>query len=267
MDDVVTHAKDGVAVERDAEGFVGEVPDLLGGAVFGGFLLAQAVHAVTRDAPEDKRLHSLHAYFLRPARPGTPLRHRVDDVREGRSFVARQLEAAQEGKPVLRMTCSFAADGEGYEYAMPAPTDVPRPDDVGLVQGPAPGWDLANIGPSEPDDQGVRTSTARLWIRPPQPVQGDAGMHAALLAYLTDMTWTGSRPLHLDGDPRGVVSLDHALWIHRPPRLDDWHLYDVQALVNTAGRGLVRGSVYDGSGRLVATAVQEVLVRRYEDLV
>lgn len=257
-------ALDLLGVTPSGEGFVGQAHSWFEGAsVFGGFLVGQAVHAATRQPPEGKRLHSLHAYFLRPVRSGQ-LHYGVATLREGRAFVARRVEASQDSAPVLQMTCSFTEDAEGYEYGLPLAADVPGPQDLPRVHGPSPMWELAHLGPTPPRGDGFRESTARMWMRVTCPVPDDAGLHAAALAYLTDITWTGGRPLHLDGDPRGIVSLDHALWIHRPPHLGDWLFYDVQSLVNNGGRGLLRGSVYDSQRRLVATAAQEMLIRTYE---
>src|SRR5262245_45830390 len=116
VDDVVGETVAQVHVRPDGDGYTGETPQWFGEVLFGGFVLAQAVYAATRRAPEGRRLHSAHAYFLRPVVSGPDVHYDIDVVRDGRAFSSRRLEAAQNGKPVLTMLCSFAADEtEGYE--------------------------------------------------------------------------------------------------------------------------------------------------------
>ena len=108
-----------LTVRAEGDGWIGDTPSWFGDYLFGGFVIAQAVHAATRTAPAGRRIHSLHAYFLRPVRAGPPVAYAVTPIRDGRTFASRRLEATQSGEPVLTMTCSFAADTEGYEYELP----------------------------------------------------------------------------------------------------------------------------------------------------
>ena len=58
-----------------------------------------------------------------------------------------------------------------------------------------------------------------------------------------------------------MASLDHALWFHRPLRMDDWILY-VQESPSAAGaRGFARGTLFSHDGALVASVAQEGLAR------
>ena len=82
----------------------------------------------------------------------------------------------------------------------------------------------------------------------------------------TDITGTGGRPLQLDGDVRGMISIDHAAWFHRPLRADEWHFYDVHSVVNTGGRGLLRGTMYTEDGHVAVSVAQEMLLRPYESV-
>jgi acyl-CoA thioesterase II len=249
-----------VSVRPDGDGWIGDTPTWFGEYLFGGFVIAQAVHAATRSAPGDRRIHSLHAYFLRAVTAGPPLSYRVASIRDGRSFATRHLEARQGGIPVLTMLCSFAADSGGYEYELPAGRDVPGPDELAVSAGPGP-WVEAGIGPTSPGPDGTRSSTHRMWFRVPWDLPEDHHLHAALIAFATDWTGTGGRPLHLEGDTQGMVSLDHAVWFHRPARADEWLLYDVHSLVNTGGRGLLRGTMHGTDRRLVVSVAQEMLLR------
>ncbi len=249
-----------VTVRRDGDGWVGDAPTWFGDRLFGGFVVAQAVHAATRTAPEGRRIHSLHGYFLRSVVAGEPLSYRIAPVREGRSFAIRHLEATQDGALVFTMTCSFAADTDGYEYELPVWGDVPAPDELAVSVGPGP-WEVAEVGPTLPERDGTRRSTRRAWFRTAGALPDDLHLHAALVAFVTDMTGTGGRPLHLDGDMSGIVSLDHAVWFHRPLRADDWLLYDVHSLINTGGRGLLRGTIHGPDRRLAVSVAQEMLLR------
>jgi acyl-CoA thioesterase-2 len=161
---------------------------------------------------------------------------------------------------VLAMMCSFTADTAGYEYELPRGAEVPPPDDLAVTDGPPP-WVQAKIGPSPPGPDGTRSSTHRIWFRVPTDLPDDQHLHAALIAFATDWTGTGGRPLQLEGDVQGIVSLDHTAWFHRPARADQWNLYDVHSLVNTGGRGLLRGTMHRTDSGLVASVAQEMRLR------
>jgi acyl-CoA thioesterase II len=249
-----------LTVRSDGDGWVGDTPTWFGEHLFGGFVIGQAVHAATRTAPDGRRIHSLHAYFLRAVAAGEPVSYQVTSLREGRSFASRHLEATQNGQPVLAMMCSFTADTDGDEYELPLGREVPEPDELAVSAGPKP-WVEARIGPSPPEPDGTRSSTHRMWFRVPSELPEDQHLHAALIAYATDWTWTGGRPLRLEGDVGGIVSLDHAAWFHRPVRADEWNLYDVHSLVNTGGRGLLRGTMHRTDRSLVCSVAQEMRLR------
>jgi acyl-CoA thioesterase-2 len=241
--------------------WTGDTPPWFGDVLFGGFVIAQAVHAATRAAPEDRRIHSMHAYFLRPVAAGPPVSYDLAPIRDGRTFSSRRLVATQSGAEVLAMLASFTADTDGYEYEMPdgtpptPPPAAPAPD-----SGPGP-WASEWLGPTELRPDGTRASTHRMWCTIPTRLPDDPALHAALLTFATDWTGIGGRPLQLDGDTEGMVSLDHAVWYHRPARADGWLYYDVHSLVNTGGRGVLRGTMRDERGRLVASVAQEMMLR------
>jgi acyl-CoA thioesterase II len=257
---VIAETIEFVSVRPDGDEWVGDAPSWFGDRLFGGFVLAQSVHAATRTAPEGRRLHSLHGYFFRPVVAGQPLSHRITPTREGRSFAIRHLETIQAGSPVFGMMCSFTADSEGYEYELPMDDDVPAPDELPVSVGPGP-WEVAEVGPTPPRADGTRASTRRAWFRIAGPLPDDPNLHEALMAFVTDMTGTGGRPLHLEGDVTGMISVDHAAWFHRPVRADEWMFYDVHSLVNTGGRGLLRGTIYGPDRRIAASVAQEMLLR------
>jgi acyl-CoA thioesterase II len=251
--------------EHREDAWVGRTPDWYGPVVFGGIGLAQTVSAACRDAPPGNRLHSLHAHFLRPVLGGKEVVFRSVPLKAGRTLTILDVTASQDGKPVMAATCSFTTDTDGYVYDLsgipdevPTPDRLPEPDDRGDEVG---AWDTRWVGPSAARPDGTRQATHRHWFRLPRTLDDDPHLHTALMGYATDWTGIGGRPLHLDGDTTGMISLDHAAWFHRPTRADDWHLQDVQSLVNAGGRGTLRGVIRDVRGRIVASMAQEMLLR------
>jgi acyl-CoA thioesterase-2 len=265
QDEAVADAIAALNVRRDGEGWVGDTPVMSRPAVFGGFLIGQAVMAATREAPQGRRLHSLHAYFLRPVLEGRPVFYRITPLREGRTIVQRRLDAVQDGEHVLTMSFSFAADSEGYEYQPASSAGAGEPNRApNRRYGP---WEMVVLGPSPAKEaDGSLRSTSTMWFRTSAPLPDEPHLHTALTAFATDITHTGARPLHLEGDTRGIVSLDHSVWFHRPLRPDEWSWYDVSSVINARGRGLLRGAMFAGDGRLCASAAQETLLKRYEDV-
>ena len=252
--------------ERRGDTWVGRTPDWYGPVVFGGVGLALTISAGCGDAPAGSRLHSLHAHFLRPVQGGHEIVFRSDVVKAGRTFNLHHVTASQDDKPVITMTCSFTTDIDGYEYNLSGipdgvaqPEDLPEADDASEDEvGP---WDVRWIGPSPMRADGTRDATHRHWFRLPRVLDDDPHLHAALLGYATDWTGVGGRPLHLDGDTTGMISLDHSAWFHRPARADSWLLQDVQSLMNAGGRGTLRGVIRNPQGLIVASMAQEMLLQ------
>jgi acyl-CoA thioesterase II len=251
--------------ERRGDAWVGRTPDWFGPVVFGGIGLAVTIGAACRDAPAGGRLHAVHGHFLRPVRAGQEIAFRSDVVKAGRTVNLHRVTASQDRKPVITMTCSFTADTNGYVYDLSGipdgvalPEDLPEPDEIPDDVGP---WDVRWVGPSAERPDGTREATHRHWFRLPRALDDDPHLHTALLGYATDWTGVGGRPLQLDGDVTGMISLDHAAWFHRPARADDWLLQDVQSLVNAGGRGTLRGVIRDRQGRIVASMAQEMLLQ------
>ena len=138
-------------------------------------------------------------------------------------------------------------DLSGIPDGVPLPDDLPEPDDDADDEVGAVGRAMARAEPLRPD--GTREATHRHWFRLPRTLDDDPHLHTALLGYATDWTGIGGRPLHLEGDTTGMISLDHAAWFHRPARADEWLLQDVQSLVNAGGRGTLRGVIRNQHGR------------------
>jgi acyl-CoA thioesterase II len=249
--------------------------------VFGGQVAGQALVAAGRTVPEDRPVHSLHAYFIRPGDPATPLIYLVERVRDGRSFTTRRVTTIQHGKTIFTLSASFHRDEPGVEHAEPMP-DVPPPDAVPptlermeKLFGPSVRkWygdqpiDIRHIGPLSFEaerDPSLRTTRNMVWLRADGDLPDDPLLHVCLMTYASDMTLLDSVLIAhglswADGRTSGA-SLDHAMWFHGPFRADRWLLYAQDSPVARGSRGLARGEVYTSDGDLVVSVVQEGLVR------
>jgi acyl-CoA thioesterase-2 len=249
--------------------------------VFGGQVAGQALVAAGRTVPEDRPVHSLHAYFIRPGDPTVPLIYLVERVRDGRSFTTRRVTTIQHGKTIFTLSASFHRDEPGVEHADPVP-DVPPPDAIATTAermeklfGPSVReWydgnpiDIRHIGPLSFEaerDPSLRTTRNMVWLRVDGDLPDDPLLHVCLMTYASDMTLLDSVLLAhglswADGRTTGA-SLDHAMWFHGPFRADRWLLYAQDSPVARGSRGLARGEVYTSDGDLVVSVVQEGLIR------
>ena len=262
--------------------FRGRSPDETVQRVFGGQVAGQALVAAGRTVPEDRRVHSLHAYFIRPGDPSVPLIYTVDRVRDGRSFTTRRVSAVQHGKTIFAMSASFHIAEEGYEHADPMPS-VPAPETIrpsverlweaigqdGEVpehmRGPI---DVRSVGPLSIEaerDPSLVTRGNLVWLRVDGKLPDDPLLHVCLMTYASDITLLDTVLLKhgtswYSGRTSGA-SLDHAMWFHRPFRADQWLLYAQETPSASGGRGLARGEVFTEDGDLVVSVVQEGLLR------
>ncbi len=256
----------------DSDLFLGN-PGRGQGRLFGGMVAAQSVIAAGRTVEPERRLHSLHAYFLRPGRHGVPIRFVVDRIRDGRSFTTRRVKAHQAGEAIFNLSASFARPEEGISHQDPMP-EAPPPEGLAEwedARAKALGDERARRTDSavevrlcDPyDPQGVGEAKQRNWIRVCGTLPEDPLIHTAMLVYSSDRTLlsTASRPHGLAWGKRMSASLDHAVWIHRPVRLDDWLLFASESPVAHAARGLVFGGIFYPDGTRVASVAQEGLIR------
>jgi acyl-CoA thioesterase-2 len=251
---------------------------------FGGEVASQALVAAGRTAPADRPVHSLHAYFLRPGDPGEPILYTVDAIRDGRTFTTRRVVAVQRGEPIFHLSASFAVVEEGFAHQRPQ-LDAPDPDDLPTAAQTLEHADersrtwLTRISEAFPlelrfPDELPRFATVRgerrdphqrLWLRSAQPLDDEPLIHACAATYASDLLLLSSAlpPHGVVIDDPGVLlaSLDHAVWFHAPFRADEWLLYDQEGTWAGGSRALCRGRFFDRHGTLVASVVQEGLVR------
>lgn len=275
--DVLDLAKTEARTTEDI--FTGVSHPMPTGRVYGGQVLAQSLIAAARTLPEDRVVHSMHGYFLRPGDATQGITFAVDRIHDGRSFSTRRSQAYQDGVPIFSMIASFQDDDPGVDHSVPPPDGIPDPEDVpsddeliGTVH-PATGRMLAErpvdirhiSGPLFHEVAGERVAQQAVWMRMRAPMPDDPSLHRAALAYLSDMTIQESilRRHGITWRTPGlkVASLDHAMWWHRFGRVDEWMLYAQDSPNARGGRGLGQGRVYDRDGTLLATVAQEIMVR------
>lgn len=247
--------------------------------VYGGQVLAQALHAAIATVPEDRSVHSQHAYFLRPGDPGEPIRFEVEQALDGGSLSSRRVVARQRDKPILVSSLSFLkhARGETYQTPMPvapAPGSLPTErereqasgifnEDFMIITGTD--LDVRVVDPVDWLQPRPREPKLMAWMKTSAPLPATPSVHQAVLAYMSDaflidVCLIANGQSFLQEDLQ-IASLDHALWIHHPVLADEWLLHAVEAECVSGGKGLARGSFYNTSGVLVASTVQQALMR------
>ena len=255
------------------------------GRLFGGMVAAQSVAAAYRTI-EDVHLHSLHAYFLRGGKHGVPIRFVVNRVRDGRTFVTRDVVAYQSGEAIFDVSCSFTRPEPGLDHQEPMP-DAPGPEGLKPwnwsddVAGDIPAemrremerWrernpiEMLACDPIVDAPEG-QTPRRRVWVRLKGQLPDNEIYHAAMIAYASDsgLLGTARHPRRGHGPPRrehmgASASLDHSLWFHHVPRFDDWLLFTSESPIAHSARALIYGAMHRLDGTRVLSVVQEGLVR------
>ena len=263
--------------------FRGQSENIGGPRVFGGQVLGQALTAAARTVEKKRTAHSLHAYFLRPGDMEFPIIYDVDRIRDGGSFTTRRVVAIQKGEPIFNTSISFHKKESGPTHQIDMP-DIPGPEecqseiqirkqiaervpekmrDFFLRERPIemrsmPGEDMFKEAKKKPPYK-------YMWMKAVDRLPDDISLHQAILAYASDMgllsTSLNPHRLSFASGNFQSASLDHAMWFHRPFRADEWMLYSTDSPSASNARGFNRGSVYTEKGVLVASAVQEGLMR------
>lgn len=260
--------------------FTGTTPHQRHRRVFGGQVLAQALAAASRTVQEGRPAHSLHAYFIRPGDVDEPITFSVETLRDGRSFSVRRVLAEQRGKAILALTSSFQEPAEGVDHQVAMPEGIPGPEELpttadvmGDIRHPvAEEWswarpfDIRHVSPAiYLDPAAEATNTNMVWMRTFTPLADDPRLHLAALTYASDYTLL-EPVLRQHGvawvqPGMSAASLDHAMWFHRPARVDEWLLYVQHSPSAQGARGLGQGSVFTREGLLVASVAQEGMIR------
>lgn len=272
-----------LSLEKIEEGlFRGQSQDLGFGHVFGGQVMGQALSAAKQTVSPDRKVHSLHSYFLRAGDEKLPIIYDVEIMRDGGSFSARRVKAIQKGRPIFYMTCSFQVFEEGYDHQAKMP-EVEGPEGLlnqqelaMTLQDKVPAKMLEKfmadtpiemrlVDPCNPMAPKATEPVRHVWIRASGKVPENLCVHDYLLAYASDFNFlvTAAQPHGVSFLTPGMrmATIDHAMWFHRPFDLSQWLLYSIESPNASGGRGFVTGKFFNQQGQLVASATQEGLIR------
>jgi acyl-CoA thioesterase II len=267
--------------------FRGQSQDIGSPQVFGGQVLGQALRAASATVAEERMVHSLHAYFLRRGDCTAPIVYNVDRSRDGKSFSSRRVVAIQHGEQIFNMAASFQAEEAGFDHQIPMP-EVPPPEDLPdaiaplralvakmpqklpervrrFMESPRP-FEFRAVQELHYLEPRKAPPRRQVWFRAVGRLPDEQMLHRCLLAYVSDFFLLDTSTL-----PHGttflspkliMASIDHAMWFHRPLRVDEWLLYALDSPSASGARGFARASVFASDGRLVASTAQEGLVRQ-----
>lgn len=250
--------------------------------VFGGQVIGQALSASRYTVPDDRTVHSMHSYFLYPGDPEKPIIYDVDKLRDGRSFSTRRVKAIQNGRPIFYLTASYHGEVPGFEHQDPIP-DIPGPENYvseqelikkyahllpkkfaeSFIQEKA--IEVRPVSIIDPINPKKMEAKQYLWIKATGNLPKNQLMHQYLLGYASDWGFL-TTSLHPHGvsllTPNfQVATIDHSIWFHRPFNMDEWLLFAIESPTASNTRGLVRGQIFNQQGTLVASAVQEGVMR------
>lgn len=283
MSQVLTELLSLLTLERIELGyFRGQSQDLGLRNLFGGQVLGQALSAAQETVDPTRFVHSLHSYFLRAGDATKPVVYEVENLRDGRSFSARRIQAIQNGKTIFFMTASFQTEETGFEHQdkmpnVPGPEGLPSYADFikehqnfipASVRSKFLAENPIEIRPVEQYNwvkPQASNTKCHMWIKTNGELPEDLRIHTYMLAYASDFHFL---PTALMSHGKShwqknfqAATIDHAMWFHRPFKFDDWLLYAIDSPSATSGRGLVRGQIFNQAGDLVASSIQEGVIR------
>jgi acyl-CoA thioesterase II len=283
MSEVLQQLVDLLSLEQlEVNLFRGQSQDLGWGQVFGGQVLGQALSAAVQTVPAERVVHSLHGYFLLTGKVDKPIVYDVERIRDGGSFTTRRVVAIQDGQAIFSMSASFQIVQQGFEHQdempeMPGPENLPSQVELArriADKIPSPlrerftadsPIEIRSIKPMNYLAPDKRPPQSAAWYKANGSLPDDPAIHRYVAAYASDFNFLATAMY-----PHGVswlmptmqvASLDHAMWFHRPFRMDEWLLHVVESPSASGGRGLVRGKMFNRNGELVASTAQEGLMR------
>lgn len=267
---------------QDENTFIGESENLGLPQVYGGQVIGQALSAARYTVDSQRTVHSFHSYFLYPGDPEQPILYDVETLRDGQSFSTRRVKAMQNGRSIFYLTASYQQATEGFEHQNTMPT-IPGPEHYASEneiaakiahllpeplkktfcgERPIEVRPVTVVNPLNPEKLEPKQY---LWIKANGPMPDNQLIHQYLLAYASDWGFlvTALQPhgVSLMTPKFQVATIDHSIWYHRPFKMDDWLLFAIESPTASNGRGLVRGEIYSRDGTLVASAVQEGVMR------
>jgi len=270
-------------LEKLEEGlYRGESENLGLPQVFGGQVIGQALSAAHYTVDPDRAVHSFHSYFLYPGDSEKPIVYDVEHLRDGRSFSTRRVKAIQNGRPIFYLTASYHCEAPGFEHQNTMP-DIPGPENFAseselfghiapklpeklqkMLCGEKP-IEMRPVKVIDPLKPHKEEPKQYLWMRANGQMPDNHLIHQYILGYASDwgflVTALHPHEVSLLTPKFQVATIDHSIWFHRPFKMDEWLLFAIESPTASNSRGLVRGEIYNREGHLVATAVQEGVMR------
>lgn len=251
--------------------------------LFGGEAFALAILAATQAIGDGRVVTSAQAHFLRPGSTSEELLLRTTGVRDGGSFSVRSVGVEQSGKTILTLLLSAQTPEDGLTHQLttetvPAPETLPDPEEMFHDDDQNLQWirSLLRRNPIEcrfvdwpPRASAIRGVPAeprqRVWVRATGPRIEDDNTARAATAYISDLfllaTSVAPHGRTIQDPDLQFATLDHSVWFHSTAVSDDWLLYDQHGIWTGGGRALCKGSFHTRSGELVATVMQQALLR------
>jgi len=271
--------------KKDTHHFVGQNYKTAWGRVFGGQVLGQSLHAAYQTVPKDRIAHSMHGYFILGGDINVPIEYHVDAIRDGKSFTTRRVVAFQDGKAIFNMSASFHLEEDGVDHQITMPnvltpelllTDIQQAESLQkldpehyerLMKAHPQIFEFRPVGKAIYLENRNSSPLSHIWFKTKEKIEADISLQHQLLAFASDYSLLLSATLphrkELEHARMYYASLDHALWFHRDFKIDDWLLYAIESPSASNARGFSRGSIFDRSGKMIASVSQEGLMRKY----
>ena len=272
--------------KKDTHHFVGQNYKTAWGRVFGGQVLGQSLHAAYQTVSNDRIAHSMHGYFILGGDINIPIDFHVDAIRNGRSFTTRRVVAYQEGKAIFNMAASFHLNEKGVDHQITMPnvltpeillTDIQQAESLKendperyqrLMIAHPQVFEFRPVGKAIYLETENKPPQSHIWFKTKEKIRANTPLKHQLLAFASDysLLLSATLPHRKDFESQKIyyASLDHALWFHRDFEIDDWLLYSIESPSASNGRGYARGSIFDRSGKMVASVSQEGLMRKFK---
>ena len=272
--------------KKDNHHFVGQNYKTAWGRVFGGQVLGQSLHAAYQTVSNDRIAHSMHGYFILGGDINIPIDFHVDAIRNGRSFTTRRVVAYQNGKAIFNMAASFHLNEKGVDHQITMPnvltpeillTDIQQAEPLKendperyqrLMIAHPQVFEFRPVGKAIYLETENKPPQSHIWFKTKEKIRANTSLKHQLLAFASDysLLLSATLPHRKDFESQKIyyASLDHALWFHRDFEIDDWLLYSIESPSASNGRGYARGSIFDRSGKMVASVAQEGLMRKFK---
>ncbi|MBU3022919.1 acyl-CoA thioesterase II [Aestuariibacter sp. A3R04] len=253
-------------------------------ALFGGQVLGQALTAAYKTVETGRFAHSFHSYFLLPGDAKKQVVYDVEVVRDGNSFCTRRVKAVQDGRTIFYMTASFQREEQGMEHQFATMPDVLPPekvtsditfyeanfDKLARPMREALSYhrpvDIRTIDAVNAFSAKKRDPQRYIWLRARETMSGSETLNQAALAYASDYHFlsTSLQPHGVSVSDRDlrIATIDHAMWFHKPVNFNEWLLYVTESPFSGNARGIVKGQIFNQRGELIASTMQEGLMRK-----